>query len=797
MRILQVVPHYVPAYRFGGPLKVAHALGKALTRAGHDVVVVTTNLADHRSDLDVPLDTPVDVDGVTVYYEATQLLRYWGLSLPLRRRIQAELPAADLVLVHAHYQFANWIGAALARRAGKPYVVFAHGSLHQAGIQQSRAWIKRGYLRLLEERNLRGARCIAFNAVEEQRASLYAQRGVVLPSGVDPDDFADPPPPGYFEQRFPQLAGRQWLLFLGRLDIQQKGLDLLLPAFARLHGQHPETHLVLAGPDEGGGAATLRQLAAQLGIVQHVTLTGLLTGADKAAALAEAHAFVLPSRYEGLSIALLEALYCGRPVLVTDAVGLSGQIQRLGAGVVVRPDEAAIFEGLARLVDAQAAAAMAGKASEFVRQAYTWDAIAAQLLAEVAQARDSSGAAALRMTGPDSDSLGVDALRLTGELAPDDDYRLLTWSVARPAEAWLPLYQAMGDARAFELAQRNDLDAVVAHRLLDALGSAQTPAQWLASHQATAERMTAYLAELDRVAALLAREGIPLVALKNGGIARGLYPCAGCCPMGDLDVLVEKRHFRRAHQLLLEQGYQFEFRSALELAELDAAEQGGGAEYHKTLPDGQALWLEVQWRPVAGRWIRPDQEPPAEALLARSIAIPGTAVRLLAPEDNLLQVALHTAKHSYMRAPGFRLHLDVERIVRATPDLDWQRFTRQVIGLQVKTPVYFSLAIPAALFGTPIPPAVLAQLRPPAWKERLLTRQIRRAGLFDPEQRKFGKLGYILFTALLYDDLAGLARGIFPDPAFMRERYGLRHNALLPLAYARRLADLALRRART
>lgn len=794
MRILQIVPHYVPAYRFGGPLKVAHGLGKALTRAGHDVVVITTNLAGHDSVLPVPADTPVEVDGVTVYYERTQLLRYWGLSLPLWRRIQAELPAADLALVHAHYQFANWAGAALARRAGVPYVVFAHGSLHQAGIRHSRAWVKRAYLRLLEARNLHSARFIAFNAAEERWASLYAQRGVVLPSGVDPDDFAAPPPPGHFERRFPELAGRRWLLFLGRLDIGQKGLDLLLPAFARLQAQDPATHLVLAGPDEDGGAAALRQLAARLGIAGHVTLTGLITGVDKAAALAEAHAFVLPSRYEGLSIALLEALYCGRPVLVTDTVGLSGQIQRLGAGVVVRPDEAAIFEGLARLVDPQAVAGMAGKARAFVHGEYTWDAIAAQLLAEV---RDSSGADALRTTEPSRDSSGTDARGLTAQLAPKNDYRLLPWSVSRPAAAWLPAYQAMGDARAFELAQRNDLAAVVAHRLLDALGPEQTPAHWLASHQATAQRMTAYLAELDRIAALLAAEGITLAALKNGGIARGLYPCPGCCPMGDLDVLVEKRQFRRAHQLLLEQGYQFQFRSALEQAELDAAEQGGGAEYCRTLPGGETLWLELQWRPVAGRWIRPDQEPPAEALLARSLTIPCTAVRLLAPEDNLLQVALHTAKHSYVRAPGFRLHLDVERIVRAYPDLDWQRFTQQVIGLQVKTPVYFSLAIPAALFDTPIPPAVLAHLQPPAWKERLLTRQIRRAGLFDSDQRKFGKLGYILFTALLYDDLAGLARGLFPDPAAMRERYGLRHNALLPLAYVRRLADLALRRART
>ena len=101
--------------------------------------------------------------------------------------------------------------------------------------------------------------------------------------------------------------------------------------------------------------------------------------------------------------------------------------------------------------------------------------------------------------------------------------------------------------------------------------------------------------------------------------------------------------------------------------------------------------------------------------------IPGSAARLLAPEDNLLQIALHTAKHSYVRAPGFRLHTDVDRVVRRQP-LNWDLFLTRVIALEVKTPVFFSLAIPRSLFGTPIPDEVLAQLQPHPWKLALITK---------------------------------------------------------------------------
>lgn len=382
------------------------------------------------------------------------------------------------------------------------------------------------------------------------------------------------------------------------------------------------------------------------------------------------------------------------------------------------------------------------------------------------------------------------------------DKRLLCLAIsdqalhARAQAAW-QMIATLGHQETFTLAYHNQVPAVLGHALLASAGSTNVEAHWREAHEDTARLISVYLAELDSLAERLAEAAIPVVALKNGGIARGIYPCSGCCPMGDLDVLVEKRHFRRAHEILLAEGYHFEFRSPLEEADLAVAEDGGGAEYWGILPSGEKLWFEVQWRPVAGRWIRPDQEPSAEELMARSIPIRGTAVRLLAPEDNLLQVALHTAKHTYVRAPGFRLHLDAERIVRAYPNLDWGVFVQRVKTLQVKTAVYFSLLIPRELFGTPIPEWVLAALRPPAWKARLIIAWLNRVGLFNPHEKKFSKPGYVLFNALLYDDLKGLLRSMFPARVWMRERYGFRNNWQLLYFHARRIGDLLFHRVQT
>jgi len=353
------------------------------------------------------------------------------------------------------------------------------------------------------------------------------------------------------------------------------------------------------------------------------------------------------------------------------------------------------------------------------------------------------------------------------------------------------LYQLLGDQRAYDLCMHNKVASIAC----DALSRCGlSPAEkWHDEYASVSDRISEYMVELDKTADLLAKHGIPLLALKNSGIARALYQHPGASPMGDIDVLVRKQDFRRAHKILVENGYVMKFRSPLEQENLDHAEQGGGAEYSVNLPSDGHLWFELQWRPVAGRWIRPDQEPTAEELVARSHPVAESAVRLLSPEDNLLQVSLHTAKHTYVRAPGFRLHTDVDRIVRGVT-IDWDRFVELVVQLQVKTAVFFSLALARELLGTPIPLEVLERIKPATWKVRLMSVWLQRVGLFDPDGKKWGRLGYIVFVSLLYDDMKGFARGIFPSINWMKEQYGVTNVLLLLPCYGHRIVHLMLKR---
>lgn len=358
-------------------------------------------------------------------------------------------------------------------------------------------------------------------------------------------------------------------------------------------------------------------------------------------------------------------------------------------------------------------------------------------------------------------------------------------------ELFRNFYKPASDLELFSFAQENEITPQIAHAVQDSLGD-NAPAHWVDAHDTTERTIRTYLDELDRVASVLASREIQLVALKNTGIARGIHPCPGCSPMGDLDVLVDRSRFQEAHKLLLGQGYipERSFRSTrVTNVDLEASELGGGVEYSRTLPGGSELCFELHWRPIAGRWIQPDQEPSGGELLSRSVEIPGTPVRLLSPGDNLLQVALHTAKHTYVRAPGLRLHTDVDRIVRRQ-SVDWSAFVHRVKESRVCTAVYFSLAIPQQLLGTPIPETVLSELRPSRRRRDWLEARLNRAGLLFPHQKKFSNGEYLRFAAMLYDDIGSLRNSIFPDAKSIRQQYGFQSPWVAPYYHFKRLVSL-------
>lgn len=201
----------------------------------------------------------------------------------------------------------------------------------------------------------------------------------IVPNGVTPEEFHPPPPSHAFIDLHPALRGQTYILSLCRLHAK-KGLEVLLAAFAKLSKARSDVDLVLAGPD-GGVEAELRRQALSLGLQSRIHFVGALDGPAKLAALAGCACFCLPSRQEGFSMAVLEAMMVGRPVVITPACHFP-EVESSNAGFVAPCEPDAICDSLSRLLSDQPLAHLQGEnAQRLVREHFSWSAAASRSIA--------------------------------------------------------------------------------------------------------------------------------------------------------------------------------------------------------------------------------------------------------------------------------------------------------------------------------------------------------------------------------------------------------------------------------
>ncbi len=379
MRLLHVVPTYLPAWRHGGPIRAVHGLARWLVARGHQVEVLTTDLhGDGR--LDVPLGNPVDLDGVSVRYFPVRSLRRLSYA-PAMRSALLNLSRFDAVHLHSVFQWPTLAAARAAERAGVPWIVAPRGMLVPELIAARGRWRKSLWLRLFERRTIE--RAAGFHATTEieardaERLGLTLPRVYVVPNGVEADPWA-----GELEALAPAVRElvsdpQPFILALGRVS-WKKGLDRLIEAMAAVTASG--ARLAIAGNDEEGLIPRLERLAEQKEVCERVHFLGPVDGAEKSALLARCALLAMPSTSENFGNSLLEAMAAGRPVLATPGVGLAPLIAEVGCGKVAEGDAESLAAALREmLADPRALDEMGRRGRRAAEERYGWPGIAERM----------------------------------------------------------------------------------------------------------------------------------------------------------------------------------------------------------------------------------------------------------------------------------------------------------------------------------------------------------------------------------------------------------------------------------
>lgn len=275
-----------------------------------------------------------------------------------RRWLGERLRSVRPDLVHAHYGFPDGVAAVrAAKRLGLPVVVTLHGS--DVNHQLRRPIVGRLLARALADAD--ALICVSAAMIDVLRAidPRLTRRAVVIPNGFQSDDVT-----------FRTDRRRDSVLFVGGLR-PVKNPVAVVDAFAAI-ADRTDLRLVMAGGGEL--SSELRRRVRDLGLAGRVDLLGDVAHPDLDGLLAHARVLVMPSRSEGLPIALLEALGAGVPV-VASQVGAIPRFIRPGVnGFLVKPGDS---DGLARALERACAETWDHARIAAEGRAYTWEANAA------------------------------------------------------------------------------------------------------------------------------------------------------------------------------------------------------------------------------------------------------------------------------------------------------------------------------------------------------------------------------------------------------------------------------------
>ena len=375
IRALRVLHWYPSFQRGGGVANIVLHLANAQAQLGMQSMIASVEGTGMYG-------TPTPDPGVElrVWRPAWRIGRGGVVlrGIPRKTALRLTELRPDVIHVHGEFNPDNWW---VPRLFDVPIVLSPHGAFHPSVFEKHARRGKSLYVKVARRLLYRRVGVLhAVSPMEEDHLSVAfpgtrvycAPQGTSIPlDQVASNGDAAPA----------RRGGPVSLLFIGRLDVFTKGLDLLVDAcaaaFERLNGT--PVHLTLIGPDWKGGRAVVEEHARSVGVGDRIHLTGAVSSADIARLLPQFDCYVQLSRHESFGFGVADALAVGKPVIMTNSMGIASfpELAALPHVRVVEPESRAAASAMVDVTaNLEALQVEAMNARGSVRQLLSWQRIA-------------------------------------------------------------------------------------------------------------------------------------------------------------------------------------------------------------------------------------------------------------------------------------------------------------------------------------------------------------------------------------------------------------------------------------
>lgn len=284
----------------------------------------------------------------------------------------------DVIHIHGIYEINHYILAKYLRKIGVPYIVSIHGNLMRSALMKSR--VKKHiainiYIKKLLKQSS-SIHVMAKNELNDVKLLIGEHDYQLIYNGVESTCG---------EQITKKQNDKLNILFIGRLDVNHKGLDLLIEAIAKnINKFVDKIQLFLVGPFDS--KEDRKVIEAMLEATPHlrdiIRIEGPKYGTEKEKYYSTCDVFIHTSRYEGMPVAVLEAMDRGMPCIITPGTNMGEIIKECNGGIVVEPYYEDISRGIEIALDlsSESISRMGSSAKTWSKKNLSWELIAKQYI---------------------------------------------------------------------------------------------------------------------------------------------------------------------------------------------------------------------------------------------------------------------------------------------------------------------------------------------------------------------------------------------------------------------------------
>jgi glycosyltransferase involved in cell wall biosynthesis len=337
-KILQVCTAYYPAISVGGPILSIYYMNEALCNGNFSISVLST---DHGLSKNEKLNLVYDKFLFDKFHYPILFFKYYfydnfTFSPRYFLWLIKNVKKYDFVILHGVWNFPFLAAYISCKINSVKFFVVPHGNIYKETVELKSHKLKKIFIILYVKNMLKRANAVLFTTHDEkEKVEKYLNTKLnceIIPNAVDINLFNSTNI--NFRSKYKISESTFLMIHYGRIS-KKKGIEYVIKVLPKLLKVRKDILYVIVGGDDEDYNKEIVKIAKEKNVFSNILFTGLVTQSEGQSALRASDLFILTSLSENFGMSIVESMLCGTPTIISNNVGISDEVVKNNAGIVV------------------------------------------------------------------------------------------------------------------------------------------------------------------------------------------------------------------------------------------------------------------------------------------------------------------------------------------------------------------------------------------------------------------------------------------------------------------------------